>query len=107
MGNKFKELDVYVESIGAADDHVHILFRTGPRTTLSEIVQQVKGYASYAWNHGSSRQAKDPLYWQDGYFAETVTPDESGKLRDYVARQRLIHEAREAVHRWEPPTEEG
>ena len=78
-------------------DHVHAIVRWEPTQKLCDVVQRMKGGASRFWN----LEHRDRLDWQDGYWAETVNPDDLEGLVAYVRRQRIRHDGDLSPERWE------
>src|SRR5580765_6818662 len=55
---------VFFEEVGGTDDHVHVAMRIEPHVTISEMLQELKGYSSFEVNKRSGRKL---LEWQRGY----------------------------------------
>ncbi len=94
-----REAEVELLGAGCTWDHVHVVVRWGPAQKLSEVVRWLKGGSSRMWN--LEQTGRDPLAWQRGYWAETVTPDDLDGLLAYVARQRRRHALDPTLERWE------
>ena len=79
-----------VSLVGAAFDHVHVLLRLTPSTTLASTVQRLKGGAAHEINlRGLLAQH---LEWQAGYWAESVSPSDGRTAR--AVHPRSAHAAR-------------
>lgn len=76
-------------SIGGTSDHVHILVKSPPTITLSNLMQKVKGNSSrwlseQAWFQGA-------FSWQRGYAAFSVSQSMAEKVSAYIRRQESHH----------------
>jgi|LNFM01.1.fsa_nt_gb putative transposase len=85
-------------AVGAADDHVHVLFVLPPERSLANVLRLIKG--------GSSRVAADALQagptWQRGYFSLSVSASHEQAVAEYVRNQRARHAERRTHPRFEP-----
>jgi REP element-mobilizing transposase RayT len=89
--------DVFL--VGAALDHVHVLLRLTPSTTLASTVQRLKGGAAHEINlRGLLAQH---LEWQAGYWAESVSPSDAGPLGQYIRAQRMRHDDSHPAELWQ------
>ena len=79
--------------------HMHLLINLRPTQRLCDVVDAIKGALSREWN----RQLRDlpVLYWQDGYWAESVTPSDLEPLQVYVRTQRQHHAEHHEPEPWE------
>ena len=99
LGDKARRLDSSLLAAGCSDDHVHVVVRVSPTAALSNLVRQLKG--------ASSREISDrallpgTLSWQDGYWAESLDPDDFDPLAAYVRAQRLRHDDSHPAERWQ------
>ncbi len=84
---------------GNTDDHVHLVIRPPPTREFSFVVQCLKGGSSHAWNHATEQTHR--LEWQDGYWAESVSPSGLSGVRRYVSDQRRRHEFMRVPEPWE------
>jgi putative transposase len=57
------------------------------------IAQLIKGESSFWFNHQKD-MGKHKLYWQDQYFAVSVSPSMLGKTRAYIDNQEAHHQKR-------------
>ena len=75
--------------VGGHVDHVHILCRLSKHSTIPKLLEKVKGSSS-KW-----MKTKHPLlsefYWQDGYGAFSVSPNEIDKVISYIKHQHEHH----------------
>ncbi|PWN07616.1 IS200/IS605 family transposase [Rhodohalobacter mucosus] len=79
--------------IGGYIDHVHILCRLSKNVTLPKFIEELKKRSS-KWIKTKGQQYSD-FYWQDGYCAISVRPDEVEKLIRYIKNQRDHHDKRQ------------
>ncbi len=83
---------------GCADDHVHTILKLRPCVALAELVHRLKGGSAYQANRHP--HIGRPLYWQSGYWAESLSPADLGPLSRYVRSQRTHHDASHPAERW-------
>ena len=82
----------HVLEVGAVADHVHVLARLHPTTSIPRLVQRLKG--------GSAALAVSPdaghpgLRWAKGYSIHSVNWRSLGAVRAYLRRQPTIHPER-------------
>ena len=81
----------WISELSIQEDHVHIIIQTGPRDSVAEIAQRLKG--------GTSRVIRKEFpeleeflwgdsFWADGYFAETVGNVDEEVVKRYIRDQR-------------------
>ncbi|MBM4169574.1 MAG: IS200/IS605 family transposase [Ignavibacteria bacterium] len=100
--NKGEELGIEIIELNGTLDHVHVLVKSSPLLSPSEIAKFLKGSTSYYVNHVNLRD--DPtrrLYWQDGYGVITVSSTGVAKVRSYIGNQKKHHADRSVVGEWE------
>jgi REP element-mobilizing transposase RayT len=86
---------------GCASDHAHVVASLHPSTTLADLVQRMKGASAYELSR--SRHWPTQLRWQEGYWAESVTPTSTLRVVEYVESQRAHHERITLRERWMMP----
>lgn len=93
-----RELGCMVLCGGCAPDHVHVIVDLVPRVALAELVQRLKGGSAY----DASRHPLCPqkIRWQDGYWAESLSPADLTPLARYVRSQRSHHDRSHPAERW-------
>jgi len=79
---------VYLKGVGGTDDHVHVALAIEPFVTISEMVQELKGFSSHEVNRRLERKA---LEWQRGYGVVSFGKAHLDWVADYVAHQREHH----------------
>jgi REP element-mobilizing transposase RayT len=81
---------IQIDRINGYLDHVHCLIRLNPTQTISEVARLLKGESSHWFNH---RPGQDhlQLYWQEEYFAISVSESILLILRLYIDNQEQHH----------------
>ena len=83
---KIDESGGHTIAINGTRDHIHILFNIGRNTSISQHARNIKT-ASSVFLH-----ATDPTFqWQSGYAAFSVSPQEVGKITNYINHQKEHH----------------
>lgn len=93
MRNRLHTLGVLIHGIGIMPDHVHLALSIPPHRSISEIVGQSKGAASFLTRQQHAAPDDDTSFtWQTGYgvfsFSETALPG----VLSYLANQKTHHE---------------
>jgi putative transposase len=84
---------------GVASDHVHVIVRLETTVTLAGLVGQLKGASAH---HINERVLlSEPLRWQVGYWAESVSPSGLVYLERYVRTQRSHHDDAHPAEAWQ------
>ena len=99
LGDNARRLDSSVLAAGCAADHVHVVVRVSPTAALSDLVRQLKGASSRDISHLAL--VPGSLSWQDGYWAESLGPDDFDPLAAYVRAQRDRHDDSHPAERWQ------
>ena len=76
-------------AVGGVADHVHLLVRSKPSLSVSDLVQQIKGSSSRWVNELPDRQ--ETFHWQEGYGAFSVSESGVEKVRRYIRAQEEHH----------------
>ena len=89
MGGILRELGGTPLLINGPADHVHLLFLTPTKTTLSELDGKLKANSS-GWVH---REFSDrgTFAWQTGYAAFSVSHSQKQAVLNYIANQEEHH----------------
>jgi REP element-mobilizing transposase RayT len=90
LASKAQELGCQVLVAGCSWTHVHVLVRYPPAASVSQIAHRLKGASSRAVN--ARMPGEQPFRWQDGFWAESVSPADEARLQAYIMRQREHHE---------------
>lgn len=89
IGGICRQLESPAVAVGGYFDHVHILCMLSKKLALMTLVQKVKVNSS-KWI-----KTKDPslenFYWQDGYGAFSVNPNQINGLIQYIKNQHIHH----------------
>lgn len=80
--------------LGVVSDHVHLLVRVHPSTSLPRLVQRLKGGSAVLANREGHARRGHPLHWAKGYNVETVSPTSLRRVREYIRSQPKHHPAR-------------
>ncbi len=78
-----KELEFGCPAFGGHVDHVHLLLSLPPHKNIAAIIKRIKGRTS---------RENANIYWQKGYYVETVSPGAVGSVKDYIDNQWTRHE---------------
>ena len=92
-------------AVGIAPDHVHVLARQAPATSLSTLVQHLKGGGAHDFNELVDDRHR--LKWRAGYWAETFGPADFTPLVQYVIHQRTRHDDSHPAEQWKRQPAEG
>jgi putative transposase len=87
-----REMDSPSLAINGAEDHVHLLLRLGRKTTLADLVEEVKKRTS-KWIKTLGPEYAD-FYWQAGYGAFSIGESGVDALKRYIANQKEHHRKR-------------
>jgi len=82
-----------LDTINAVEDHVHCLMALEARSVICDVVGRIKGESSHWIN--AERLTKKPFSWQDGYSAQSVSPQNLDRVRQYIRDQEKHHRGRE------------
>jgi putative transposase len=80
-----KELSFKCLASGGYVDHLHLLLSMAPHQSLARIIKSIKGRTS---------RENENLYWQTGYYVETVSVSGVGAVVDYIQNQWQMHNLR-------------
>jgi len=75
--------------IGGMPDHVHMVIKLRPVTSLSEVMKKVKGKSSKWINEQGKLIGR--FSWQDGYGAFSVSESQVSTIIRYVKEQGKRH----------------
>jgi REP element-mobilizing transposase RayT len=99
VGGRAQRLGCQLLVGGCAHDHLHAVLRLAATVPLSELVHRIKGGSAYDVNHQLPNAR--PLFWQAGYWAESLGPADLDPLIQYVRGQRLHHDLSHPAERWQ------
>ena len=78
-----------VLNIGGTMDHLHILFKSPPRISISELMKKIKGNSSKWMNE--KHIGANKFKWQIGYGAFSVSESIVPKVSEYIGNQEEHH----------------
>ncbi len=81
--------NIYLESIGGWNEHVHVLVSLGKEQTISKVAMLIKGESSYWMN--KSKMLDVHFNWQDDYYAISIGESGRGNLISYISNQEKHH----------------
>ena len=81
-----KHQDMLAFAVGGMEDHVHLLFRLPPTTTLARAVTLLKSNSS-KW----TRERGTKFAWQQGYGAFSVSSSNVAAVIKYIDTQEAHH----------------
>jgi putative transposase len=97
--------------INGTTDHVHMLVKLGRKTSIADLVEEVKSSSS-GWIKSKGPQYQR-FYWQAGYGAFSIAQFGVNALKEYISNQKEHHriktfqeEFRDFLHRYEIPYDE-
>ncbi len=89
LGGTCNELESQVVRIGGYMDHVHILCFLSKKIAMMTLVEKIKTSSS-KWMKTNGSEYEN-FYWQDGYGAFSVNPNEMDGLIRYIENQHAHH----------------
>jgi putative transposase len=89
LGTIAAKRKAHVIAVGVVHDHVHMLMTLPPTAIPSDVVGQIKGAASAAYN--ALPGIADKLAWQSGYGLMTVHSSDLERVAKYVNNQAAHH----------------
>lgn len=89
IGGICKGLECNPVIIGGYLDHVHILCLLSRKVALMKLVEETKSHSS-KWIKTKGKRYEN-FYWQNGYAAFSVYPDEIEVVRRYIQNQEAHH----------------
>jgi putative transposase len=81
----------------AAVDHMHVMLGMRPTQAVSDVVRDLKSNSSAAAFATFSRLGeiiKMDVLWAEGYRAESVSPGDLAKVKQYIINQAEHHRAK-------------
>lgn len=82
---------ILIDSINGHTDHVHCLICLRPTQSVSEVAKLLKG-ESARWLNTQNYPGYQKFYWQEEYFAVSVSESFLPGLRIYINNQELHHQ---------------
>ena len=85
--------NICLDRINGYIDHVHCLVSLDRQQTIETVAQLLKGESSFWFNNKSGLNAPK-LYWQNEYFATSVSENLVNKTRAYIDSQIAHHQVK-------------
>ncbi len=92
MATIFRQMDSPSIALNGTDDHVHALFRLGRKTSVADVVEEVKKSSS-KWIKTKGIEYAE-FYWQAGYGAFSIGQSGVSGVKRYIANQKEHHHKR-------------
>jgi REP element-mobilizing transposase RayT len=89
LGGICNNLDSQVIKIGGYSDHVHILCLLSKKIALMKLIEELKSHSS-KWMKTQDELLKN-FYWQNGYGAFSINPNEVDIVKEYIENQQEHH----------------
>jgi len=80
---------IYLDMANGYSDHCHCLISLGSNQSIDKIVQLLKGESSYWIN--KNKLTREKFFWQDEYFAVSVSESKILTVRNYIKNQEVHH----------------
>lgn len=89
LGGICSKLECNPVQIGGFTDYVHILCMLSKKIPLMKLLEELKAHSS-KWIKTKGEDYRN-FYWQDGYGAFSVKPNEVDRVIKYIANQHEHH----------------
>lgn len=86
-----KSKDIYLAAIGGWSEHLHLLISLGREQSIAKVAMLLKGESSNWLNKQNFFHGK--FFWQDDYFALSVSESVADKVKAYIRNQEEHHRA--------------
>ncbi len=93
------EKNIYLNRINGNTDHVHGLISLSADQTIKDILQLLKGESSHWFNRAGFHNGK--LYWQDDYYAVSVSNSQVAAVQMYIDGQVTHHQLKTFAEEYE------
>jgi REP element-mobilizing transposase RayT len=84
-----EEKQIWLDCVSGYAEHAHCLVSLGKDQSVSEIAQLIKGESSFWINKNGLMEKK--FFWQDDYWAVSVSESHLEKVRQYIHNQEKHH----------------
>lgn len=84
-----KQKEIWLDCVSGYEDHVHCLISLGKEQNISKIAQLIKGESSFWINQ--TRLVDPKFYWQDDFWAVSVSESHLEAVRKYNHQQEEHH----------------
>ncbi|RQP07679.1 MAG: IS200/IS605 family transposase [Chryseobacterium sp.] len=89
LGGICKNLECQPLQVGGYLNHVHILCMLSKKVSLSKLIEEVKSHSS-KWIK-TKGLVYSSFYWQNGYGAFSVNPNQINVVVEYIQQQKQHH----------------
>ncbi len=86
-----RDKDIFLDTIGGWTDHLHLLISLGREQNISKVMILIKGESGHWLNQQNILRGK--FYWQDDYYAISVSESQVDRVRTYIEGQEEHHRA--------------
>lgn len=83
--------EIFLDSIGGWSEHLHILISLGREQNIAKVMMLIKGESAHWLNKQNVIPGR--FYWQDDYYAISVSQSQVAKVRAYIEGQEEHHRA--------------
>ena len=77
--------EIFLDSIDGWSEHLHLLISLGREQNIAKVMMLVKGESAHWLNKQNVIRGK--FYWQDDYFAISVSESQVATVRAYIEGQ--------------------
>lgn len=84
-----RQKDIYLDVIGGWSEHVHILISLGREQSISKVMMLIKGESAHWLNRQNVFRGK--FFWQDDFYAISVSESQVAEVRAYINKQEQHH----------------
>ena len=84
-----RERGIEMDFVNGYYEHCHCLFQLPATIDLATAAQLIKGESSHWINQ--NQLTDDYINWQNGYYAESVSPKDVARVRNYIRNQESHH----------------
>lgn len=89
IDSRLNELDCDLKIMNGTKDHIHLLFRINPKTSVAGVMKDIKGGSSHWINKQNFMKTK--FIWQTGYGAFSVSESGLKDVIKYIKNQKEHH----------------
>ena len=83
--------NISLDSVGGWSDHLHLLISLGREQNIARVMMLIKGESAHWLNRQGFFRGK--FFWQDDYYAISVSESLVQKVRIYILNQEEHHRA--------------
>ncbi|MDF1611384.1 IS200/IS605 family transposase [Stygiobacter electus] len=85
--------NILISSLNGFSEHLHCLLLLNREDSISKVSQLIKGESSHWINE--QKLLKSKFFWQDDYWAVSVSESHVEAVKKYIDNQEKHHEAKE------------